>query len=209
MLVTRVEKAGKGRYRVYLDEKENFVLYQAELSQYGIRQDGELPEEVYREILEDVLQRRARLRCMNLLKSMDRTEWQLREKLSQGGYPKEIIDQAIDYVKGYGYVDDARYASRYLECYRERKSLMRMTWDLKDKGISPEEIRLAVEAVEPVDEKALIRRWIAKKKVDLTKAESSEIRKLYMFLMRKGFSARVVSKVIKESGDFYETDTFT
>lgn len=209
MLVTKIEKAGKGRYRVYLEEKENFVLYQAELSQYGIRKDRELPKEVYRKILEDVLQRRARLRCMNLLKSMDRTEWQLRQKLAQGGYPRKIIDQAIDYVKGYGYVDDARYASQYLECYRDRKSLMQMMRELKGKGISSEEIRRAVEDAKPVDEKALIRRWIVKKKVDLTKAEPSEIRKLYMFLMKKGFSAGDVSKVIKESGDFYETDTFT
>lgn len=209
MLVTGIEEVGKNRCRICLEEGQSFVLYKGELSRYGIRQGQELAGETFQEILEEVLVKRSRLRCMNLLKSMDRTESQLREKLALGGYPSQVIDQAIAYVKGYGYVDDERYAKQYLECYRGRKSRQQMRQELRRRGISGELIRMAEEEAEPADEKAMIRRWIVKKKIDLNKAEPSDIRKLYMFLMRKGFASGDIGKVLKETEDFHETDTFT
>ena len=56
--------------------------------------------------MKDVLLKRAKLRCMNLLKSRDYTEYQLRMKLRQGVYPEDIIDAAVAYVASYGYVND-------------------------------------------------------------------------------------------------------
>lgn len=209
MVVTGIEEMGRTRCRVHLEEGQSFVLYRGELTRYGIRKGQELAEETRQEILREVLGKRSRLRCMNLLKSMDRTESQLREKLALGGYPSEVIDQAIAYVKSYGYVDDERYARQYLECYRGRKSRQQIRQELRRRGISRELIQMAEEAEEPADEKAMIRRWIAKKKIDLNKAGSSDLRKLYMFLMRKGFASGDISKVLKEAEDFHETDTFT
>ena len=61
----------------------------------------------------DVL-RKAKLRALHLLEYMDRTEKGLRQKLEQSGYPTEVVDEAIRYVKSYGYIDDKRYADNYL-----------------------------------------------------------------------------------------------
>ena len=69
---------------------------------YHISEGAELSEEQYKKILEETILRRAKMRCLNLLKTMDRTEIQLRQKLKQGEYPEEIIERAIEYVKGYG-----------------------------------------------------------------------------------------------------------
>ena len=99
MTVTKIEAFGKNRYRIYIDERRAFVLYKGELSRYKIREGEVLGEESYREIVDSVLVKRAKLRCMNLLKSMDRTEWQLRQKLEQGEYPQDNIDTAVAYVK--------------------------------------------------------------------------------------------------------------
>ena len=46
----------------------------------------------------DVL-RKAKLRALHLLEYMDRTEKGLRQKLEQSGYPTEVVDEAIRYVK--------------------------------------------------------------------------------------------------------------
>lgn len=202
MLVTRVEPVTKSRSRVYVDEQLAFILYKGELSRYKIKENTEITREVYDEIIREVLVKRSRLRCMNLLKSMDRTEHQLCEKLRHGGYPEEVIRQAIEYVKSYGYVDDKRYASSYLRCYQGRKSLRQMQQELMQKGISREDINEALAEQEFHDEKELIHRWIEKKRVDLDKASRAEIQKLYMFLMRKGFSSSDISKVLRGTEDF-------
>lgn len=203
MTVTKIEPLGKSRSRIYIDEQLAFVLYRGELSRYRVKEGRELAEEDYREILESVLVKRAKLRRMNLLKSMDRTEYQLRQKLAQGDYPEEIIDTALAYVKSYGYVNDESYAGRYIECKQQVKSRMQITRELMQKGISGDIIRAAFEEKEPVDEKALIRRWIEKKRIDPATASPKEKQKLYMFLMRKGFSSREVSKAIRGSEEEY------
>ena len=72
-----------------------FVLYRGELSLCHIEKDQELPEAVYREIMDEILWKRIRMRCLYLLKSMDRTEYQLRTKLKQNLYPEELIERVI------------------------------------------------------------------------------------------------------------------
>jgi len=195
--VTRIEPLGKNRSRIYIDESPAFVLYRGELSHYGIREGFELPEESRREIMEELLVKRAKLRCMNLLKSMDRTELQLRQKLALGDYPAEIIDQAIAYVKSFGYVNDESYAERYIELKRERDSRMQITYDLMRKGISKDVIQAAYEEQEPADEGELIRRWMEKKHFEPETASAKEKQKMYMFLMRKGFSNGEVSRALR------------
>lgn len=209
MRVTQMEEVGKGRYKVFLEGEPAFVLYKKEADRYGLRPGEELKEESYREILQEVLGKRSKRYCMNLLKTMDRTEGQLRQKLRQSGYPEEVIGQAIDYVKGWGYVDDGAYARRYVESQREKKSLMQMRQELLQKGVDREEIARAMEEADVADETIAIEKWIAKKRMDLNKAEPLERQKLYMFLLRKGFSPSNVSKVFKRTGEFHETDTFT
>lgn len=62
--------------------------------------------------------KRAKLRAMHLLNDMDRTESQLRTKLLNGDYPADIADEAIAYVKSFGYINDESYYRRLLKAGR-------------------------------------------------------------------------------------------
>ena len=55
---------------------------------------------------------KAKHRALHLLEYMDRTEKNMRMKLAQGGYPQDVIDETIDFLKSYGYIDDQKYAYR-------------------------------------------------------------------------------------------------
>lgn len=197
MIITNIEAVTKAKSRVYIDEQLAFVLYKGELSRYKIKKDKEISDETYREIIEEVLTKRAKVRCIYLLKSMDRTEYQLRTKLKQGGYPDEAIDGAIDYVKNLHYIDDNRYAQYYIDGRTGSKSKQQITQDLLRRGISKELIHSIYEQKEPEDETEQIRKWVEKKRVDLETADPKEINRLYGFLMRKGFQASDISRVIR------------
>ena len=99
MIITSLEPVGKTRVQVSIDGEKAFVLYRNEAYRMGIREGGSIPEKVYEEIMQEILPKRAKLRCMNILKSADKTEWQLRTRLRQGGYPKKVEDIAIEYVR--------------------------------------------------------------------------------------------------------------
>lgn len=143
--------------------------------------------------------KRAKLRCMHLLEKRDYTEKQLRDKLRMGktAYTEEQIEEAIAYVKSYHYVDDARYASQYIECISSRKSKRQIAQELYQKGVDRELVELAFEEAGEIPEEEQIRAWLVKKHYDPESADIKETQKMYAFLMRKGFQGSEISRVLK------------
>ena len=121
MRITRIEPVTKTKYRVSINEQFAFVVYKGELSRFHLKEESELTEDTYAEIKE-VLLKRAKLRAMHLLNDMARTESQLRDKLKIGGYPPEITEAAIAYVKSFGYINDDAYIRSFIDSRKEKKS---------------------------------------------------------------------------------------
>lgn len=196
MQITRLEPVSKKKYRVYLNDAPAFVLYDSEIREYHLREDMECSQVLIEEICSAVLSKRAKLRCMNLLKIMDRTEYQLRQKLHQEEYPGNVIEEALEYVKSFHYVDDLRYARNYIESRRETKSRRQIDWELQTKGVKRELAQLAWEETDPVDETEQILCWAQKKHFDPCTADEKTTQKFYQFLQRKGFSFSNIKKAL-------------
>ena len=201
MTVTKIEEVTKAKCRIEIDQEFAFVLYKGELRLYHIKEGEPLKEEDYRTIMGEVLPKRAKLRAMNLLQGREYTTSQLRTKLQQGFYPPKIIEQAIDYVAGFHYIDDLRYAVDYITYHEDSRSRRRIEQDLQGKGILAATIEEAWQVWREnggkQDEQAMIRELLHKKHYD-TEGETDwkERQKIYAFLARKGFSAEVIRKAI-------------
>lgn len=191
MTVTKITEISKSKLKITIDEEFAFVLYKGELHHYRLQEGEEISDEVYSEIMEEILPKRAKLRAMNLLKARAYTEKQLTDKLREGGYPESIIEDAISYVISYGYLNDRFYAADYIEYNKEVRSRTQIFNALIQKGI-PKEI---VEEVweENVQEEGIdleqkqILSWMKKKNFDSEKASYEEKQKFSAFLYRKGF----------------------
>lgn len=201
MLVTEITDISKKQCRIHIDHDISFVLYKGELRQYGIAEGEELPQETCHKLLEELLPRRAKLRAMNLLQIRDYTEKQLRDKLQGGGYPEVVADQAVEYVKSFHYIDDLRYAGDYLTAFAGRKSLRRMEQDLQQKGISKVIIEQAIDVWQEQDggqdELQMACALLEKKHYDKDNCDRKQQRRLYNFLMNRGFSLEVISKALQ------------
>ena len=200
MKVTMIESVTKTKSKVYVDDQFAFVLYKGELSRYRIVAEQEITREIFQKIKEEVILKRAKLRALHLLNDMDRTESQLRTKLKQGLYPEDIVEQAIAYVKSFGYIGDASYARRYITSRQKRKSKKEIYAELCRKGVARDEIDAAMEeCYEDIDETAAIKEILRKKRFDIQKATDLEKQKLYGYLARKGFSYDGIRQVIQVS----------
>lgn len=200
MTVTQIEAVTKTRYKVYLDGQFAFVLYKGELSRYHLAVDESITEDVYQQILKEVVLKRAKLRAMHLLNSMGRTESQLREKLKQNYYPDEIVDAAMDYVKSFGYINDEEYARSFIDSRKERKSKKEMYMQLGQKGIAKETLdRIFEEYYDSEDSREAIASILRKRRYDPEKATSIEKQKIMGYLMRKGFTYDDIRKVLHVS----------
>lgn len=200
MKVTKIESVTKTKFKVYVDDQFAFVLYKGELSRYRIVAEQEITREIFQKIKEEVILKRAKLRALHLLNDMDRTESQLRTKLKQGLYPEDIVEQAIAYLKSFGYIGDASYARRYITSRQKSKSKKEIYAELCRKGVARDEIDAAMEeCYEDIDETAAIKEILRKKRFDIQKATDLEKQKLYGYLARKGFSYDGIRQVIQVS----------
>lgn len=131
-------------------------------------------------------QLKATKKAMSLLQHMERTEWELRTKLQKSGFSDEAIDKAVAYVESYHYIDDERYAMRFVEIYKASRSMQRIRQDLLKRHVPEQWIDLAIEAADGDDSSALAK---ALEKLLRGKTELSydEQQKIMAKLYRRGF----------------------
>lgn len=196
-IITEYRKENNGKMLLCLNEEIKLRVYAGEARTLFLKEGMELSEEQYRHIMYEVIGKRVIKRAMHLLERQDRTEYQLREKLLQNGYPRETIEHAVDYVKERHYLDDERYARAFIRIHQEKRSKMRLRNDLMKRGIARDIIESCMEEEFLCDERKQIQSLLEKKHFSADTADRKELGKMYQFLMRRGFCSRDISAVLK------------
>lgn len=197
MIITEIKPCGKGKYQVSFDLAEEVILYKGEMRMLGLEEHMTIDNELFEQIYYEIVGKRAVKRAMHLLERMDRTEEQLRRKLTEGKYPQELIDRAIEYVESYHYIDDVRYAHTFVRLNQERRSIGRMRMDLLSRGISQELVECALEEENETSQEELIKKFMEKKHYDSENATITEKKRIYQFLLRKGFRCEEIMRVLR------------
>ena len=149
--------------------------------------------------MEDML-KQAKLKALRLLSDMDRTEEQLRMKLKQKGYSEDVVEQAVQYVKSFGYINDAEYAKRFVQSRQAVKSRYEIYMELCQRGVDREFVEQAMEVCyESYSEEETIRNLMAKKHVSLEDCSEAEKMKIYGYFRRKGFKNEDIRQVLQVS----------
>lgn len=190
MTVTDIRDYKSKQVKVFLDDDFAFVLYKGELAEYGIKIDSLLQRETYDRIVGELLVKRAKLRCLKLLTDRPYSEAALRAKLEEGLYPAGVIDDALDYVKSFGYIDDEAYARDLYDSLSGRNSVGVIRQKMKQKGISDDIIKKCLEDTDRIreNEDELILSLIGKKSRGEYPVDPEGEAKLFRYLAGKGFS---------------------
>ncbi len=145
--------------------------------------------------------------AVKILSIKDRTEKELRDKLREKKYPEDEIDGAVEDMKGYGYIDDARYAARFAaDGFNLRgHGSARIKTDLIKKGVSRDIVDSVLEQNQ-TDPRERIREVL---KVRFSSADLSnpkERNRILGFFSRRGYSYRDVIGVINDICAFENID---
>lgn len=139
--------------------------------------------------------RRAKLRALHLLTAMDRTEADLREKLA-ASYCDRTVEEAIAYVKSFGYIDDERYVKNYIESRSRNKSRRQIEQELIfKKGLSKEIVAQGFEDAQMTEVSEVIEKYMRKKRITADCCDYEQKRKFYAYMLRKGFQMDDLNKV--------------
>ena len=192
-----MEPVPKKKFGFFRDGRLAFVLYKSELSSCHLKDGEAVTEDQIETILSEIVLKRAKRKAMSLLQSMDRTESELRDRLLRQDFPEETVDQAVRYVKSFGYVDDRRYAESFILSRKGRKSRREIYAELSGKKIDGEIVDEMMErCYEESDSGEALRHLLRKKHYDPSRASVEEKQKLYAYLARKGFSYGEIKKAL-------------
>ncbi|MBO7356643.1 MAG: regulatory protein RecX [Lachnospiraceae bacterium] len=202
MLVKQIIKCGKSRSIVKLESGLSFPLYSSELNKFDTKEGEDLSDGSLDIIMTQILPSRCIKRAMNLLQKKSFAEGELVRKLTEGGYPEEVIDKAVEYVRSYGYIDDVRYASDYIRYHSSQgRGRNRIRAELLQKGISDadfekawnetEELGLIEDSSEAIDK-------LLQKKHFSPDMDISERNKIAAFIMRRGYSSEDIFRRMRE-----------
>jgi len=187
----------KGKIDVRFDNGTEVALYRSEARQFELQEASSITEEEFDRLVGEVVGKRAKKRAMYLLERMDRTEYQLRQKLTDGGYPQVCVDAAIDYVKSFHYLDDYRYACTFVRCAQEKMSRRQIKIKLSHKGIAGEMIEQALAEEYEADEQEQIQALLQKRHFVSEKSDVKEFQRTYQYLMRRGFPSSEILKAMR------------
>jgi regulatory protein len=141
-------------------------------------------------------------RAAKLLAAKQRSVEELREKLSATrGATKAMVDEAIERLREYGYLDDEKFAQSYASLrLRERPiGRRRLERDLWIKKVDRQTVETALDQVfESLPERDLIDRAIAKRiRLRGRPKTREEAKKLFDHLLRHGFEFELVSEKVR------------
>ena len=194
-----VQQKNKERANIYIDD--NFFLgVNAEIIyDLNLKKGDEVDEDKLKTLIEKEGLSKAKNKAMSILNRTAISEKKLREKLSD--YSDEIVDEVINKLKEYGFINDKDLAKRIANdnsnISKFGKNKIRQ--NLYRKGISKEDIEETIEEINP-DEQYENALYLARKRYKNLKGEDNRkvYQKLTQHLAYKGFSYDIIKSAIQE-----------
>ncbi len=137
-------------------------------------------------------------KAVNLLAFKDRTKHEIISKLKEKGYSSEEIEDAVDKLSYYGYLNDQNYTISYIKDNTSKKGKRLIINELGQKGIDRFIIESACEEVE-MDEISVIENIVKKRFSQINLSDEKSYRRVVNYFLRRGFAFDNVKKVLKHN----------
>jgi regulatory protein len=122
--------------------------------------------------------------------------------MHRGGVPAEAAEAVLSRFTDAGLIDDAVFARAWVESRHHSRGLSRrsLSAELRRHGVDAEEIREAVDTVDPEQEVATARRLVERKMAS-TRGQPPEarVRRAASLLARKGYPPGLAFRLIREA----------
>jgi regulatory protein len=150
----------------------------------------------------DELLRKAKEYAFFLLKFRLRSERELYGRLKKKSFEDEIARETVSFLKDKGFIDDSLFTKSWIEFRLKRPlGLRRIKQELNSKGIAGEIIDREINRIKASGYcEADIITELAKERLNKIKdAQPKDAkRRLYSYLLRRGFSPEIVMDAINE-----------
>ena len=207
MLVTAItqQKKDETRYNVFIDGEYAFALPMQDILYFKLKEGREVPEETVEYIQNSLIYIKAQDTALHYIGYKMRTVKEIRMKLEEKEFSEEVIEKVITFLQKYGYADDREYCRKYIKekLRMKPKSGYALKIELKQRGISSRVIDEVMAETE-VDEEGDAFRWLERKSRGIwPPQDDKQKKKLYDFLLRKGYSYDIIGEAFRQMDEAY------
>lgn len=136
-----------------------------------------------------------------LLKFRSRSEKEIYMRLKKKGFDRETIQETLSYLKDNNFINDISFANAWIESRLKKPiGLIRIRKELRLKGIDDKIINRKIDELKDRYFEQDIVKKIAKEKFNRLKNREPDKakRRIFSYLMRRGFSADTVWDTLNE-----------
>lgn len=200
MVITDIKRKGKSEtYHVYADDSY-FALLEAEyIYKYKLKIGTEIDEQKLLQIKKESDKLICSSVALNYISKSLKTEYQLKSHLRSKNFDFEAIDETVEKLKSYGYLNDDYYAHMAVNSLSANKGKKYIKNQLIANGVSEDKIENALSEIENEDEACLsvAQKWAKGKETPL---DIKNKQKLYRFLLARGFGYDTIKNAISKIG---------
>ena len=146
---------------------------------------------------------RTRAVALDLLSRKAWTRRDLRQRLCRRGAPAEVAEAVVADLETRGYVDDRAFAAGWAESRARGRALgsRRLREELLAKGVARPLVEQAVRDACGAADEATRARVAAERRLSALRRSTAEQvpRRLHDYLLRRGFPADVVRRVVRQT----------
>ena len=146
--------------------------------------------------------------ALKLIAFKDRTEKEIRTKLKEKNYNEPEIEEAVEFLKNYGYVNDLRYASHFTNDAINLKKWgkARIRTELLRKGVDRDIVdKTLEEAFLETDPERLFSQMESRfKNADFSNMK--ERTRIFNFYLRRGYSPEEIKGAMNKMSSFRDIE---
>ncbi|WP_018127792.1 regulatory protein RecX [Balneola vulgaris] len=193
-----VQKKSSVRYSIFSETEFIVGVSDATLVRLDLRKGTVIDEVLYQRIENEEERWKVREYLIGLLSRRDHASFELKQKGLKKDYSAQILDELIYELEQKGYINNHSFAVKYVhDKYEFNKwGPTKIRIELQKKKLSANIIEQALDEVfSEVDQIETIHALILKKKPALLRTEAfKRKKKIFDFLVRKGFSPNTILK---------------
>ncbi len=197
MLITDIQKQVKNKKRmsIFIDDEYSFSANVNVVYDFGLCIGMEIDEE----LIHDIKFKDGVIRAYSsALRGSITTEFAMRNKLSAKEYSKDVIDEVIDRLKEYDYINDDEYVKNYIQTHIQKYGEKRIRLELYKKGINLNQYDFMLSECRNSEYEMC--KNLAQKKLysigDIQK--DKKYNKIASFLQMRGYSYSVIKEVLED-----------
>lgn len=201
MKVIKYKKMANSRYKVYLEDNHELLLYEDVILKYDLLIRKDIDEELIIEMDKYNQEIDVYYVALNSIKNRFRSVYELKGILLKKEYPIDLVDLAIEKLISQGYLNDRSYAKSFInnQMITTNNGPFKIIRELNEKKVDSSIIDEEIEIFNEEEQSSKIKKLIEKGiKSNHTRGGIVLKQKIYNDLKNLGYDISLINSIISD-----------